>query len=1006
MDRETLLKALEGTLDARDIQLRKQSEQQLKVFEQQPGFTAYLLDLCCDASAPQGVTIGAAILFKNRVNSYWVVSDARFTHISIKEDEKAIIKTKLIETLVKVNKNSKVKSQLATAIHSIVNSEKWDELTSIIKALLSSGDAEQMNAGLISLYQYTRAYRWSSFDTTNPVLEDITNELFPTLETFFDSLLNDDSEMSSEMLYLIVKIFKFSTYSVLPTYIQDQQPLGKWLKYQIMLINKPLPDYVLKEDSLDERAMMPRVKAIKWCFANLHRLLSRHGGGYSTRNKENNQFAKFFLSTYVPEILKVYWSIIERWSTKTIWLSERSLFHMISFLEQLIENDAWNLISGELEAIVKHILLPTLNATDETIELYEDDPEEYVRRFFDINRDNDTSDVASISFIYRLSSKKFDESINLFLSLLNDIFERRRNNRDDVSIAKEVEGALRVLATISYKLDKKNSPIKGQVDQMLFAYVYPELSDDTIQKAPYLTTRACDTLAMFMYTYKDTNILQQIFAAVINCFQKEDQLPIRLTAVDALRTLVDNDAVAEHIAPQIPQLMGTLIEMTKTFESDTLTSVMETFVEKFASSLEPYANDLAARLSEQFLRTAHELLVMQSGSDNGNVDLDKEYQASGILNTITTLVVAMEASPSVCSNLETILKGMCVFVMQNAQITFLPETLEILESLIVSTSQVSPTMWELYQICIESFDTYAHEFFDNYISYFDAIIFYGFTDQNITIENPQLQALLNICFTVLRAEVVEPMFAHSAFELIEYIILALKDRFKPFLPRFLSEIFEIFKALKASDAFDGHMLHHLSIVRIIFACSYVDPITTVQFMNSQQFTRDFFKLWIEHSEDFQSVYGCKLQILGCLSLICDGDLSLIQDQDLIGEITDLMVSNLEVLPHAIKTRQEIQSRDYGVRQFLTDDDDDEFNGEFLADEYDAEAELEAMKRTPIDNINIYAVFVSKLQMLQQQNLPTYQEIVGRFNEEQTTIVSQVFQTVEKLAAAHAASQNP
>lgn len=1000
MDKETLLKALGGTLVSGNYETRKQSEQQLRVFEQQPGFTAYLLDLCTEPNIPQGIQMSATILFKNRIQSYWVTTDEKYQLISIKENEKPAIKTKLIETLVKCNKNRKISSQLAAAVQNIVNSEKWEELTAIIKALLTSGDADQINGGLICLYQYSRAYRWSSFDaanSSNPILEDITTELFPTLEELMNNLLNNDSNISDEMLYLIVKIFKFTTYSSLPTYIQDQNNLGKWCRYQIMLINKPLPDSVMKEDILEERALNPRVKAVKWCFGNLHRLLSRHGGGFGTRNKNENLFAKNFLETFVPEILKVYWNIIENWSSKRIWLSEGSLFHMIAFLEQLIENDAWSLISGELEAIIKHVILPTLNATDETIELYQDDPEEYVRRFFDINRESNTSDVASISFIYRLSSKKFKETSTLMLGLINDIFDGRTKNRSDPSIAKEVEGALRILATISYKLAKASSPVHGQVDQLLYTFVYPELSEETIQTFPFLTARACDTLAMFIYNYQDPNVLQQIFGGVINCFQKEDHLPIRLTSVDALRTLVDNDAVADHIAPQVPQLMGTLIEMTKTFESDTLTSVMESFVEKFASSLEPYAKDLSARLSEQFLKMAHELLEMQSADDSGNTDIDKEYQASGILNTLTTLVVAMSASPSVASNMEVVLKDMIVFVIVNAQIAFLPETLEILESLLATTQQVSPTLWELYQVCIDSFDTYAYEFFDNFQAFFESIIYYGFTSNDITIESPQVQALITVCFGVLKSDNIEPIFAHSAFELLELIIIGLKDRFKPFLVRFLPEIFEIFSNLKAQDAFDGFMLHHLSIVRIFFATSYVDPNTTIQFLNQKNFMHSFFQLWVEHSDDFQSVYGCKLQILSCVTILCDGDLSLFQDQDLIGELTDLLISNLEMLPHAIKTKQELQSREFGAKQFLTEDEDGEFNGEYLAGDFEAdEAELEAMKQTPIDNVNVYEVFVNKMQLLQQQNTSAYQEIAERFSPEQKAVVNQVFETFNKL----------
>ncbi|CAH6722158.1 importin beta SMX1 [[Candida] jaroonii] len=987
MDKETLLKALSGTLDASNYQLRKESEQQLKVYEQQPGFTAYLLELCNDDSISPGIQISAAILFKNRINNYWIINDNKYLPISIKEDEKHLIKNKLIETLIKTNKNNKIKLQLSTAINQIVNLEKWDELIEIIKKLIISDDIDHINAGLICLYQYTKAYRFSHLEganSSNPILEEITVETFPSLENLLSNLLNNDSPVTDEMMYLITKIFKFTTFSSLPSYLQNDENLSKWCNYQIMLINKPLPDYVMKVQE-DERMTLFRIKAVKWCFGNLHRFLSRHGGGFATRDKSENQFSKNFLKTFVPEILKVYWTIIENWSVKKIWLSESSLYHMISFLEQLIENEGWNLISNEMNAILSHVILPTLSANDETIELYEDDPEEYYRRFFDINRESNNSDVASISFVYRLSSKKFDESSNLLLSLINDIFNQRAKDKNDISIAKKVEGAFRILSTISYKLDKKKSPVHDQVDQLLYTFVYPELLDETISKFPFLTARACDTIAMFIYSYKDTKVLQDIFTGVVNCFQKQDHLPIRLTAVDALRTLVDNDAVAEHISPQVPQLMGTLIEMSKTIESDTLTSIMESFVEKFATSLEPYAVDLCSKLSEQFLRLAHELLEMQS-SNSGGTDMDKEYQASGIINTITTLVVAMSTSPSVASSLEPGLKDLITFVIQNAQVAFLPETMEILESLVVTNQNVSPIIWECYSLVMEAFDTYADEFFDNFEAFFDAIICYGFNNRNIGIDNQYVQSLITVCFKILKSDAVDPVFANSSFEVLELIIIGLGDRFKPFLTRFLTEIYGIFIELKNQDAFDGYMLHYLSIIRTFFSTLIVDPNTTLEFLNQQNFTNNFFKLWIEHSSDFQSVYGCKLQILTSLSILCDGNLTLING-DLVGELIDLLISNVEVLPVAIKTKQELQNREYGVK-FNDDEDENYLDEEFEVDD----AELEAMKITPIDGVNVFEAFVNKITGLQQQNPTVYQEFISRLDPDQQNIVNSVFQT--------------
>lgn len=1002
MDKDNLLKSLAGTLDS-DFQVRKQSEQELHVFEVQPGFTAYLLDLIIEEDVPLGIQISAAIFFKNRVVNYWLISENKAaTPLNIQDNEKPIIKEKLVQTLVKKHKNNQLKLQLATAMHNILNSEKWEELIPVIKKLISDFDnLDHIYTGLICLYEYTKNYRWAgleSSNSTNPVLEEITTDMFPILENLVTNLLNNDSQVTDEMLYMIIKIFKFTTFSSLPSYFQDQSKLGNWCHLQILIINKPLPASVMEEDSIEMRTTNPRTKTVKWCFGNLHRLLTRHGGGFSTKDKANNEFAKSFLENFVPEILSAYWTIIENWSVKKVWLSEGSLYHMISFLEQLIETPAWALISDKLDAIILHVILPTLNANEETIELYEDEPDEYIRRFFDINRESNTADVASINFIFRLSTKKFKSTINQVLGIVNGIFSRRNENREDIATAMETEGALRVLSTLSYKLDKKSSPVQGQLDQVLHTFIYPELSDETISKTPWLTARACDTLAMFVYKYQDQQVLQDIFQAVVKCFQNQEQFPVQLTAVDALRTLVDEELVAEHISGQAPQLMGTLLDMSKKFESDILTSVMDSFVEKFAKNLEPYAHELSSKLVEQFLRLASELLDQQTSSTSNNIDLDKEYQASGILNTLTTLVIAMNSSPNVAASMEGVIQDMVKFILENAMVAFLGEAIEILESILFSTQHVSPTLWSLFQSCIDSFDTYALEYFDTFQPFFESVINYGFSQSEVTIETPYVQSLLNVCFNILSSDSLDPIFADCAFELIELTILSMNTRSLSFLPRFLPEIFNVFTNLESQDAFDGYMLHHLSVLKIFFGCLYIDPSTTFKFLNEKQFTGGFFQLWIKHSGDFQSVYGCKIQILCCLSILCDADLSLIPQQETILEVTDLLISNLEVLPHAIKARQDILSEDRGMKQYSAntggdDDDEDEYDDAYFeGDDFEAdEAELEAMKQTPIDNINVFEVFANKVMSLQQQDSGKYSGIFGALDSSQQDTVAKIIQ---------------
>lgn len=1003
MDKDTLLKSLSGTLDA-NYATRKQSEEQLRYFEKILGFTNYLLELITDPTVNFGVQVSAAIFFKNRVHNYWNVPELRqATDRYIKPEEKAAIKGNLVEVLSKTYKNPQLRKQLSTALSSILDHDKWDELVDMIPKLINDvSNVDHVYTGLICLYEYTKNYRYAGIDNANSkniVLEGVADSLFPILEDLASKLMSSPSEVSDEMIYLITKIFKFTTYSTLPTYLQQQGNLGTWCHLHLSIINLPLPESVLKADSQEERALNPRVKAVKWCFANMHRLLLRHGGGLNTKDK-NGPFAKMFMSTFVPEILNAYWTIIEGWSTKQIWLSEASLYHLISFLEQIVETPSYPLIEEKLEAIIKHVLLPTLNATQETIELYEDEPDEYIRRFFDTSRDNSTADTASINFLFRLSSTKFSSCGTVLLSIINDIFQRRAADRASLQLAIETEGALRVLATISYKLDKKNSPVKGQMDQLLYTVVYPELSQEVIAKTPWLAARACDTIAMLVHKFSDDAILQNIFHGVVFCFQQQDHFPIQLTAIDALRTLVEEDTVAAQVAEQAPQLMGTLLDMSKNFESDILTTVMDVFVEKFAVNLEPYANELSVRLVEQFMKLANEIL--EQTSQNGTPDIDKEYQAAGIINTLTSLVIAMNASPQVSENLEVLLKDMIKFVLENSMALFLTEVLEMLESIVFSTNKMSPIMWELFQTCVECFDTFAQDYFDTFQPFFEAIIQCSFANDDITVEDPRVQSMFKICFQTLSGDVVDPVFAHQAFELIEFSILSLNKKFTPFLPQFLPEIFNIFSSLEAQDAFDGYMLHHLSILKIFFACLYVDAGSTLQFLSDKQFTNTFFKLWVKYSGDFQSVYGCKLQILASTAIACDAPLNLLPLEDIVGETVDLLISNMEVLPHAIKARQEIIDKENGAKASSKDynadgEEDDEFGEDYYDDDFEAdEAELEALKQTPIDPINVYYVFTERVSLLQHQDSSRYEAIFGSLDESQKEIANRIINIVHQL----------
>lgn len=968
MDSSEVLSALQASLDA-DMAVRKQAEAQLRVFEQQPHFTAALLDIAGADSVNLGTQIAAAIFFKNRVFTHWQAPENKpALALLIPELEKPRIKEALIETLVKVYRNPQIKTQLAAALNLIFGVDKWELIIDIVVKLLQDTlNIDHVYVGLVILFEYTKNYRFDVVEVgkTNPVIEEAVDATFPLLEQLVPTLLELEVAQRDDMLYMILKTFKFATYVLLPTYLQDFNHLGQWCHLLITIINHPMPALVMAEEPL-ERAAHPRAKAVKWCFGNFSRLLLRHGGGLHTHNKQL-PFVQHFLELFVPEILQAYWKVIEQWSTRDVWLSEGALYHLIAFLEQLIETPDWPLVGNNLDAVIKHVVLPTLLATAETVELYEDDTDEYTRRFFDFNRDTNTLDVALVNFVYRLAAKRFAETGSVVLSNINDIFAARAASRLDGDVAKKTEGALRVLATISDKMSNLLvSPVAGEVDKLLYTYVYPEMAEETVAQTPWLAARACDTLAMFEHKYKDAQVLQSMFELAVRCYQT-DEFPIKITAVDAICTLVREDAIANQVAPQAPQLMELLLQMLKKFELDILTNVMQTFVERFSKVLEPFATDLARLLVDHFVTVATELGEQGYGSD---ADTEKEYQALGILNTLLTLVVLMGANQDVGRLLEHTVHDMIKFIFDNAMVNFVAEAVEILELLLYATQLVLETMWDLYLSCVEAFETYAFEYFDQITPFFEAIINHGF--KLVAADSPHVQAMFKVCTEVLTSN-GDPVFANKAFELLELSILALGLRCAPMLPGYLPQLFSIFQQYEEQNSFDGYMLHHLLILKVLFSSLYADAAATMAVIRDNQFVTGFMLLWVKHSHDFHSVYGCKLQILAGVAILRSNDCLALFPEDCVLELVDIFFGNVAALPGALKARAEILAAE---SKFVEDTGDEVFDEEYGVDE----AELEALRQTPIDDVNVFEVVARAVVEMKQLEPQKYETIFGDLDD--------------------------
>ncbi|SCV04483.1 LAME_0H18800g1_1 [Lachancea meyersii CBS 8951] len=947
LDQNAVLEAFGRTMAA-DAIVIKQAEQELYHMQKEPGFTSFLLNAATDATVPLNVRISCAIYMKNKIQRCW--TSKRDDAIVVEEQN--AIKEALVQSVISHAENMQIRPYLTESVRGVLDhSDKWD-LSGAIQELLSSNKPEFVYPGLLLLFEVCIKHRWD-MPENRQYIDDVIEAVFPCMEAIAAQLVNETDYKSNELLYLVLKCFKYACLNNFPRYFANPEKLQSWIQLHLFLCSKPLPQEVLNLDAAD-RSLDKRVKCNKWAFGNLSRFLIK----YSRSTKSITQdYVNYVFDQVVPTILTQYFKIIEEWGSGSLWLSDASLYYMIEFLEKCMATDSlWSMINPHLQSIITYVIFPCLSANEESVALFEEDPEEYTRRYFDVNKEGTTADVASTDFIFVVGHRRFAE-VSKILPLINKVFNNFAS-RGDLASAYQEEGALRLLSSLCSFLAEKNSPVKDELESIFEHFITPLLRQ---QKFPFLIARALGTIAIHQQQFSDLNVLSQIYEAVYINFMNSDQLPIQVEAADALKTLiVSNPKIHSHISSQVPGIMEKLLKLSKDFEIDILSEVMESFVERFADELSPFAEDLAASLAEQFV-TLGQSIVENSSGTYSTADQDQEIQASAVLQTMTTMVMSMN-KVSLIDKFLPVVK----FIIVNAQITFLSEAVDLMDSLALSSkamfNRFSPEVWEMLHDVLDSCQTYALEYFESFQVFFETIVTYGFpTDQTY------VPAFLEVLSHAMDSGV--DFDVESSLDILLFYVLSMKD-----IPLFD-------KVLKLSNEQNDDLeVEDFVYVKVFLAGVFVRPLETLQTCEEKGVTLEMLRKWF--SCKFSSVLTIKLQLMAIISLFGLPELpSCISG--FVPQLSDKLITLTALLPEAIRKRDALSSGELGESAF--NDDGTEFFDEMEDD----------FKESCLDDINCFQQVHTLFSQMQSSNPGLYQQIMGSLSEDKMDTLKTILEFVEQ-----------
>lgn len=1012
-----------GSLQA-DPTVRKQAETQLDTFSHNVGFLAACLDILSNENVQPIVKQSCSIYFKNIILKNWTIGTL------IDNDERPIIRERLLISVTKLDKI--FRNQLLPALSQIIKYDYPNEWSSLLENILNlinncGDDINSLYVGIYSFTELCRNFRWKNNTDRQALLDPIVVNFFPSLLNIGNQLISNpsDSFEAGEILKLIVKCYKFVTYIDFPKPLQENEYLVNWITFQVHIISM----------NLTENSPSGYIKSQKWSYHNLYRLFQRYGTKSLTSKFQYDDFRLNFKNNVLPQLINVYIENLKSWVSNSKYLPDSSLYYLLQLFEQsLLKKDTFKLVEPHFNFIITNISFKIFNPKDEDLELFEDEPEEYIHKIFEI-LDENTGEDSLHSFLFTLVEKRVDYLVPMFQFIVEK-FNELNNNQETLEIAKGKESLMKFLSPISYKLSQSNNPVFNEVEPFLNSLIIPNFESNF----GFVKARTCNLLSKFdSLDIKQPATTENLFKGIISCFLNDSNgLPIQIQAALSIQSFIINEDFKKLLESLILQLMEKLMDLSNKFDSDILPAVMQELVESFPEKLEPFADQLMEQLSLKLITLLKSINEISNSTnfddfdDIENVSNDKTSAALGILNTMITILLYFENSTEIIGKLEVYYSQVIKIIFDDKIEDFYAEAGELIENTLFLTRSVSPIMWSLLKDFIGSLlnDDDITLYLEDSLPALKNYLIYGSetVQQNVELQELYFQIILSVFQMDFDEGDVGFTDLINISDLTTTFVLSLNsecsDKYLPTLINYSSKyLVEVNSKLKSKGK-----PFKISLLNNIIASLIINPNVAMKTLIESNQLELFLTNWFESTDGLTRVFDLKLSILGYISILSI-DLQSLNSMNLTNILTNCgnNVCKLFItIPHAIKDlekrRTEYSDKNWeneltyninqvededeeahegGVHALGSGDEDDEdadgydymFGNKFSFQSEEDELEEDPYSNNSLDKINIFQQFQTFMINLQSQETDKYGLVFGGLTDSDKNTLASILNSI-------------
>lgn len=383
---QTVAGLLQSTSDPR---LHKEAEAHLKSEEKKPGFSLLLLNIIASEAATPASRLSGALYFKNFIRHNYIDEEGEY---KLPPNEVITIKQELIGLMITAPPN--IQAQLGEAVSIIADSdfyERWETLVDDLVSRLTPDNAK-VNNGILEV-AHSIFKRWRPAFRSDALFTEINHVLSKFGHPYAELLRSTDLQIEANKnnkdvlwqhfttMNLLMKLFYDLSCQDLPPIFEENLEVITPLLHKYLTYSNPL----LKTDEDSDSGVEEFVRA------GICEILVLYVQKYE------DAFGPL-LQPFITSVWELLTTIGPQ--TKYDILVSKAL-HFLTAVAN-IKDHAQTFNNAEiLGQIVEKVILPNVALRESDVELFEDEPIEYIRRDLE-GSDADTRRRAATDFLRKL----------------------------------------------------------------------------------------------------------------------------------------------------------------------------------------------------------------------------------------------------------------------------------------------------------------------------------------------------------------------------------------------------------------------------------------------------------------------------------------------------------------------------------------------------------------------------------------------------------------------------